>query len=56
MVSLPLICSFTRMRNHLGLENVKPDEVPEDKVKAVADALRQSTSLKISDDGESGRN
>ena len=52
MVSLALICSFTRMRNHLNLGDVKPDTVPEDTVKAVAETLKQSTFLKVSEDGE----
>ncbi|KAJ7965984.1 La-like protein [Quillaja saponaria] len=52
MVSLSLICSFSRMRNHLNLGNVKPDEVPKDTVKAVAETLRKSTSLKVSEDCE----
>lgn len=52
VISLALICSFTRMRKHLNLGDVKPDEVPEDTVKAVAETLRKSTSLKISEDGE----
>ncbi|PKI74233.1 la protein 1 [Punica granatum] len=52
MVSLALICSFTRMRKHLGLGNLKPEEVPEDTVLAVAVVLRKSTSLKISEDGK----
>lgn len=52
VVSLALICSFSRMRNHLSLGNLKPDDVPEDTVQAVADVLRKSTSLKISEDGE----
>ncbi|GAB4837265.1 hypothetical protein Ancab_002167 [Ancistrocladus abbreviatus] len=51
MVNLALICSFSRMRNHLGLGEVKPDDVSEDTVKAVAETLRQSNFLKISDDG-----
>ncbi|KAJ7958588.1 La-like protein [Quillaja saponaria] len=52
MVSLALICSFSRMRSHLNLGNIQPDEVPEDTVKAVAETLRKSTSLKISEDGK----
>ncbi|KAI4316145.1 hypothetical protein L6164_024152 [Bauhinia variegata] len=52
MVSLALICSFTRMRNHLNLGNAKPDEVTEDTVKAVAETLRKSDLLKISEDGK----
>lgn len=52
MVSLALICSFARMRNHLGLGNVKPEEVPEETVQAVAETLRKSVALKVSEDGE----
>lgn len=52
MVSLALICSFTRMRNHLGLDNLKPEEIPEETVKAVADVLRNSDLLKLSEDGK----
>jgi hypothetical protein len=51
-VDLALICSFTRMRSYLNLGNVKADEVPEDTVKAVAETLKKSTSLKVSEDGE----
>ncbi|KAF4348424.1 hypothetical protein F8388_015735 [Cannabis sativa] len=49
---LALICSFTRMRTHLDLGDVKPDNVAEDTVKAVAETLRMSTFLKISEDGK----
>ncbi|KAJ0964777.1 hypothetical protein J5N97_025915 [Dioscorea zingiberensis] len=52
LVSLALICSFTRMRSHLGLGNVKPEEVPEETVQAVADTLRKSSALKVSEDGK----
>ncbi|KAK9273502.1 hypothetical protein L1049_018312 [Liquidambar formosana] len=52
MVSLALICSFSRMRSHLGLGDVKPDEVSDDTVKAVAETLRQSTFIKVSEDGK----
>lgn len=40
------------MRGHLGLEDVKPEDVPEENVQAVAETLRTSTFLKISEDGE----
>ena len=41
------------MRSHLGLEGeVKPDTVPEETVLAVAEVLRRSSSLRISDDGK----
>ena len=40
------------MRGHLNLGNMKPDEVPEDTVKAVAETLKTSTCLKLSEDGE----
>jgi hypothetical protein len=53
VVSLPLICSFSRMRSHLGLEgDVKPETVPEEMVRAVADVLRGSTALLVSEDGK----
>lgn len=53
MVSLALICSFNKMRSHLSLgDDVKADGVPEDKVKAVAETLRNSTFLKVSEDGK----
>ncbi|KAF5743262.1 la protein 1 [Tripterygium wilfordii] len=52
MVSLALICSFSRMKNHLRLANVKPDEVPGGVVQAVAETLRKSTILKVSEDGK----
>ncbi|XP_061336516.1 la protein 1-like [Gastrolobium bilobum] len=51
MVSLALICSFNRMRMHLNLGDVKPDQVTQDTVKAVAQALRNAASLRISEDG-----
>ncbi|KAB1204397.1 La protein 1 [Morella rubra] len=38
--------------NHLNLGNVKPNEVPDDTVKAVAEVLAKSTSLKVSEDGK----
>ncbi|KAL3650826.1 elongin A [Castilleja foliolosa] len=52
LVSLALICSFSRMRGHLSLGDVKPEDVPEDTIKAVAETLRTSTFLKVSEDGE----
>ncbi|OMO91036.1 Lupus La protein [Corchorus olitorius] len=52
MVSLALICSFAKMRNHLKLAAVKAEDVPEDTVKAVAETLRTSSSLKVSEDGK----
>ncbi|OEL17005.1 La protein 1 [Dichanthelium oligosanthes] len=53
LVSLALICSFSRMRSHLGLEGeVKPETVPEETVLAVADVLRRSSSLRVSVDGK----
>ncbi|XP_043726021.1 la protein 1-like [Telopea speciosissima] len=52
MVNLALICSFSRMKSHLGLGDAKPDNVSEDAVKAVAEVLRKSASLKISEDGK----
>ncbi|KAI3506232.1 hypothetical protein L1887_28588 [Cichorium endivia] len=52
MVSLALICSFSRMRGHLGLGDAKPEDVPEDTVQAVAETLKNSTTVKISEDGK----
>ncbi|PWZ53343.1 La protein 1 [Zea mays] len=53
VVSLALICSFSRMRSHLGLEgDPKPETVPEETVLAVADILRRSTALRVSEDGK----
>ncbi|KAJ4958879.1 hypothetical protein NE237_025990 [Protea cynaroides] len=52
MVSLALICSFSRMRSHLGLVDAKPEDVSENVVKAVAEVLRKSASLKVSEDGK----
>ncbi|KAF8703589.1 hypothetical protein HU200_032406 [Digitaria exilis] len=53
LVSLSLICSFSRMRSHLGLEGeVKPETVPEETVLAVANVLRRSSSLRVSEDGK----
>ncbi|WVY90425.1 hypothetical protein V8G54_035939 [Vigna mungo] len=52
MVSLALICSFNRMRKHLKLEEVKSAEVPDDTVKAVAQALKDSALVRVSEDGD----
>ncbi|KAM0046784.1 putative lupus La protein [Helianthus debilis subsp. tardiflorus] len=53
MVSLALICSFSRMRGHLGLGDIKSEDVSDDTVEAVAQTLKtNSTTLKISDDGK----
>ncbi|VFQ73222.1 unnamed protein product [Cuscuta campestris] len=52
LVSLALICSFSRMRSHLGLQEAKAEDITDDTVKAVADALRSSAFLKISEDGK----
>lgn len=52
LVSLPLICSFVRMRTHLGLKESGPDRVPAETTAAVADVLRKSSVLKLSEDGQ----
>lgn len=52
VVSLGLICSFSRMRSHLGLGEAKPDDISVDTVAAVAETLRTSSVLKISEDGQ----
>ncbi|KAJ0091451.1 hypothetical protein Patl1_12885 [Pistacia atlantica] len=51
LVSLALICSFKKMKDHLKLGNVKAEDMPEDTLKAVAETLKKSTSLKLSEDG-----
>ncbi|KAI3889000.1 hypothetical protein MKX03_014048 [Papaver bracteatum] len=54
LVSLALICSFARMRLHLGLGGeLKPEDVSEDTLKAVYETLKKtSTFLKFSEDGK----
>ncbi|GMI92545.1 La protein 1, INVOLVED IN rRNA PROCESSING 2 [Hibiscus trionum] len=52
MVCLALICSFSKMRSHLNLREVKAEDVPEATLKAVAETLRTSSSLKVSEDGK----
>uniref|UniRef100_A0A0E0K294 HTH La-type RNA-binding domain-containing protein n=1 Tax=Oryza punctata TaxID=4537 RepID=A0A0E0K294_ORYPU len=53
LVSLALICSFARMKSHLGLDAaVKPETVPEETVLAVAEVLRCSPVLRVSEDGK----
>ncbi|XP_030491775.2 la protein 1 [Cannabis sativa] len=53
LVSLALICTFSRMRSLLGLSrNTKRDDVPDRIVKSVAKILRNSNCLKVSDDGQ----
>ncbi|XVE97547.1 hypothetical protein REPUB_Repub03eG0028700 [Reevesia pubescens] len=52
MVSLALICSFSKMRSHLNLLAVKAEDVPEVTLKAVAETLRTSSFLKVSEDGK----
>ncbi|PON34077.1 Lupus La protein [Parasponia andersonii] len=53
LVSLALICTFSRMRNFLGLSrNTKRGDVPNRIVKSVAEILRKSNCLRVSDDGK----
>ncbi|OIT40055.1 PREDICTED: la protein 1 [Nicotiana attenuata] len=52
LVSLALICSFSRMRSHLGLGASKQEEISDDTIQAVAEALKASSFLKISEDGK----
>lgn len=40
------------MRSHLGLGDAKEEDISEDTVKAVAETLKTSCFLKISEDGE----
>ncbi|KAK3158424.1 hypothetical protein QOZ80_2AG0137070 [Eleusine coracana subsp. coracana] len=53
LVSLALICSFSRMKSHLGLDAaVKAETMPEETVLAVAEVLRRSPVLRVSEDGK----
>ncbi|TVU29288.1 hypothetical protein EJB05_20848 [Eragrostis curvula] len=53
VVSLALICSFSRMKTHLGLDaTVKAETMPEETVLAVAEVLRRSPVLRVSEDGK----
>ncbi|CDP16159.1 unnamed protein product [Coffea canephora] len=52
MVSLALICSFSRMRTHLGIGDATPEDVSDDTVHSVAETLRTSSFLKVSEDGK----
>jgi lupus La protein len=40
------------MRKHLNLGDIKPDEVKEETVKAVAEVLKNAATLKLSEDGQ----
>lgn len=40
------------MRGHLGLGDLKPEEITEDTIQAVTETLKTSTFLKVSEDGE----
>ncbi|CAN4076544.1 unnamed protein product [Withania somnifera] len=52
LVNLALICSFSRMRSHLDLGVVKPEDISDDTIQSVAEALKASSFLKISEDGK----
>ncbi|KAM7255589.1 hypothetical protein ACFE04_008487 [Oxalis oulophora] len=52
VVSLALICSFKRMRSHMGLGNLKRDEIPDRIICGAAEILRKSPLLKVSEDGK----
>lgn len=52
MVSLALICSFSRVRAFLGLGKIRQDDIPHRVLKSVAEILRKSDFLKVSDDGK----
>ncbi|KAJ9190196.1 hypothetical protein P3X46_001423 [Hevea brasiliensis] len=52
MVSLGLVCSFSRIRAFLGLGKIRQDDIPYRVLKSVAEILRKSDFLKVSDDGK----
>lgn len=52
LVSLPLVCSFSRMRNLLGLGNINREDIPPRIVEEVANLLRTSDFLKVSNNGQ----
>ncbi|XVE88888.1 hypothetical protein DITRI_Ditri19aG0104900 [Diplodiscus trichospermus] len=52
MVNLDIICSFSRMRNYLGLGKIRRNDISEVIIKGVAEILRKSDFLKVSDDGK----
>ncbi len=54
VVNLSLLCSFTRMRGHLGVKEVDPEKFPATTIAAVAEVLRKSTFLRLSEDGVHG--
>eukprot|EP00268_Persea_americana_P053708 TRINITY_DN6107_c0_g1_i1.p1 TRINITY_DN6107_c0_g1~~TRINITY_DN6107_c0_g1_i1.p1 ORF type:complete len:586 (-),score=159.82 TRINITY_DN6107_c0_g1_i1:276-2033(-) len=51
-ISLALVCSFSRMRILLGLGAVRQEEIREETLSAVAEALKKSTFVKVSEDGK----
>ncbi|XP_058113998.1 la protein 1-like [Magnolia sinica] len=52
LMSLALICTYTRMRSLLGFDRIKPDEIPEQTLSAVAEILKKSSFLRLSEDGK----
>uniref|UniRef100_A0A0D9W6Q7 HTH La-type RNA-binding domain-containing protein n=1 Tax=Leersia perrieri TaxID=77586 RepID=A0A0D9W6Q7_9ORYZ len=53
LVSLALICSFSRMKKHLGLDaDVKQENMPEETMLSVAEVLRRSSALRVTEDGK----
>ncbi|KAG9143804.1 hypothetical protein Leryth_011474 [Lithospermum erythrorhizon] len=53
MISLAwLLCSVPHVGVHLGLKDAKPADIPQDILMAVAETLRKSPELKISEDGK----
>ncbi|KAL5975924.1 hypothetical protein ACLOJK_020253 [Asimina triloba] len=53
LMSLAMICTFTRMRTLLGFDHrVKPEEFPEETLLAVAEIVKKSSCLRLSEDGK----
>lgn len=52
VVELSLLCTFQKMRKHLGVNESDPTKFPADKLAGVAEVLRnKSTFLRVSEDG-----
>jgi len=51
-VDLKIVVAFARMRALLQIKDIEPDNVPEEKVEDVANVLKTSDALVVSEDGK----